>query len=84
LIRKHGEKNDKLAIIYDHLHLTLNRLLTSPNFGANVKAAVEQVETILKSIEQKTLPLASLWEVICTEYHLYNHSVNVFLIPRPS
>jgi putative nucleotidyltransferase with HDIG domain len=80
LDQEHPEKNAKLPIMYDHLNLTLNRLLASPNFGTNVQAAVEQVEIILQGIEQETLPLSSLWEVICTEYHLYNHSVNVFLI----
>jgi HD-GYP domain-containing protein (c-di-GMP phosphodiesterase class II) len=74
------EEKVRLTIVYDHLNLTLHRLLASPNLGGNIQAAVQQVEHILHGIEQETLPLSSLWEVICTEYHLYNHSVNVFLI----
>ena len=75
-----GTEDAKLIVIYDHLNFTLHRLSASPNFGSNVQSAVQQAETILVALEQESFTLSSLWNVICTEYHLYNHSVNVFLI----
>lgn len=75
-----GDDRSRLQLVYDHLHLTLHRLLSSSNVVENFPTVLHHVEDVLREFQEETLTISSLWEVMSTEYHLYHHSVNVFFI----
>ncbi len=70
----------KLRIFYDHLNLTLHFNLRQPLIKANVAQAIRAGEKFLLELQDKEMPLHMLWETMITEYGLYQHSLNVFLL----
>ena len=74
------DSRQKVAMSYDHLHLTLISAVNSPAWGEHLPRVSRQVDTIVKKIEAANLPFHLLWEALLRDYTLYKHSLNVFFM----
>jgi HD-GYP domain-containing protein (c-di-GMP phosphodiesterase class II) len=71
---------ETMVVFFEHLHLTIHRLATTPLLEANIQQANWQVEWLVKQLDKGILPHTLLWESLLQDYNMYHHAVNVFLI----
>jgi HD-GYP domain-containing protein (c-di-GMP phosphodiesterase class II) len=69
-----------MVVFFEHLHLTVRRLATTPLLGENIQQANWQVDWVIKQLDEGILPHNLLWESLLQDYNMYHHAVNVFLV----
>jgi len=75
-----GSTRKKMMVFFEHVNLTLRRVMAFPGSGPHLKQANWQVDWLMKQLGKGLLPYHSLWELLLNDYSLYNHALNVFLL----
>ncbi len=70
----------KVAICYDHLHLSLISAAQPQMLDRYLPFISRQVDGILTRFAAANLPFHLLWEALLRDYSIYRHSVNVFFM----
>lgn len=74
------DSRQKVAMTYDHLHLSLVSAASTLTLNEHLPRLSRQVDTVLKKIEMANLPFHLLWDVLLRDFTIYKHSVNVFFM----
>lgn len=72
----------KLPVLYDHLCLICKQVLKAMANNGLIDRTLEQIDDILRTIEKNQLLLKFLWKSVFSDYRLYSHIANVFIISQ--
>jgi putative nucleotidyltransferase with HDIG domain len=67
----------KAGIVYDSTKMLVKDILTSPNFGENIRRSKNMVEASVVYIVSSQEAFHNLLRVMSFDYYTYTHSVNV-------
>lgn len=70
----------KFNVLTEHLSLTMRQVMSAPRMGAHIDPALKQVDRIMAVFQSDKYYPKMIWDILFTNYSLYNHAVNVCLL----